>query len=122
MTPILGKSKKSAPRPKNGKKPPLPQGEPDRKRLILLFLIPLAIFLILQVFVFPGFELKEVSYSEFYRMLTRNPETGEISRWFGSDSNPATIERDARTSSATDCATSSGISSTPGSKEPIHRR
>src|SRR5512140_1338020 len=77
-TPVNGKLKKNAQRPKNGRKLPSPPGEPDRKRLIALFLIPLAIFLILQVFVFPNFELKELSYSEFYRMLTRNPETGEI--------------------------------------------
>jgi len=77
-TPVNGKLKKNAPRPKNGRKLPPQPGEPDRKRLIALFLIPLGIFLILQMFVFPSFELKELSYSEFYRMLTRNPETGEI--------------------------------------------
>ncbi len=77
-TPVNGKLKKNAPRSKNGRKLPPQPGEPDRKRLIALFLIPLGIFLILQMFVFPSFELKELSYSEFYRMLTRNPETGEI--------------------------------------------
>ena len=77
MTPI-NKMKKNLSRPKNGRKPPPKPGEPDRRRLIALFLVPLAIFLLLQVFVFPGFELKELSYSEFYRMLGRNAETGEI--------------------------------------------
>src|SRR3989339_643885 len=72
------KSRKNVPRPKNGRKLSPPQGEPDRRRLIALFLIPLGIFLVLQVFVFPSFELKELSYSEFYRMLGRNAETGEI--------------------------------------------
>ena len=71
-------TKKNMPRSKNGQKLPLKPGEPDRKRLIALFLVPLAIFLILQVFVFPSFDLKELSYSEFYRMLGRNTETGEI--------------------------------------------
>jgi cell division protease FtsH len=79
MSPVnSNKVKKSLPRPKNGRKLPPKPGEPDRKRLVALFLIPLAIFLVLQVFVFPNLELKELSYSEFYRMLTRNPETGEI--------------------------------------------
>lgn len=74
-----GKSKKNMPRFKNGRKVPVPPpGEPDRRRLVALFLIPLAIFLVLQVFVFPGFEMKELSYSEFYRVLSRNTETGEI--------------------------------------------
>ncbi len=73
-------NKKSMPRPRNAKKrsPELPSGEPDKKRLIALFIIPLAIFLFLQIFVFPGLESKEMSYSEFYRILSRNTETGEI--------------------------------------------
>ncbi len=78
MSAANNKMKKNLPRPKNGRKLPPKPGEPDRRRLIALFLVPLAIFLILQVFVFPNFDLKELSYSEFYRMLTRNPETGEI--------------------------------------------
>ncbi len=78
VTPVKNKPKKNTLRLKNGLKPPPPSGEPDRKRLIALFLIPLGIFLVLQVFVFPSFDLKELSYSEFYRMLGRNAETGEI--------------------------------------------
>ncbi len=74
----INKMRKNGTRLKNGRKLPPKQGEPDRKRLVALFLIPLAIFLVLQVFVFPNFDLKELSYSEFYRMLTRNTETGEI--------------------------------------------
>lgn len=55
-----------------------PTQEPDRRKLIALFLIPLSIFILLQLFVFPGFDLKEMSYSEFYRMVTNNSENGQI--------------------------------------------
>ncbi|HOW58292.1 MAG TPA: ATP-dependent zinc metalloprotease FtsH [Candidatus Omnitrophota bacterium] len=80
MTPV-NNFKKKLPPFKNGRNrrpAPKPGGDPERKKLIALFLVPLAIFILLQIFVFPGFELKELSYSEFYRMLQRNAETGEI--------------------------------------------
>ena len=72
--------KRNVPRPKMGPKVPKkgPPGDPERKRLIALFLVPLSIFILLQIFVFPNFELKELNYSEFYRILMRNPEAGEI--------------------------------------------
>lgn len=79
MTPINNLKKKLSPKNgRSGKQPPKRPGDPDRKRLVALFLVPLTIFILLQLFVFPSFELKALSYSEFYRMLQRNPETGEI--------------------------------------------
>lgn len=58
------------------KKPEGPDN--DKKRLAFFFLIPLVFFLILQVFVFPGMEVKSVPYSEFFQMLSENPQTGNI--------------------------------------------
>lgn len=71
--------KKNLPRSRGGVTPPKKNsGDPERKRLIALFLVPLSIFVLLQLFVFPNFELKELNYSEFYRILSKNPESGEI--------------------------------------------
>ncbi|MFZ5803126.1 MAG: ATP-dependent zinc metalloprotease FtsH [Candidatus Omnitrophota bacterium] len=53
-------------------------GDPDRKRLIALLLVPILFFIVLQLFVFPGMEMSRMSYSEFYQLLRRNPETLEI--------------------------------------------
>ncbi len=55
----------------------LPQ-QPGRRRLILLLLVPLVVFIILQLFVLPSFELKRLSYSEFFEVVERNPGTHEI--------------------------------------------
>lgn len=80
MSPV-NNLKKKMPLPKNGRsgRAQTPKkGDPEKKRLIALFLVPLTLFVLLQIFVFPGFELKEMSYSEFYRALTRNAESGEI--------------------------------------------
>ncbi|OQA41668.1 MAG: ATP-dependent zinc metalloprotease FtsH [Candidatus Omnitrophica bacterium ADurb.Bin314] len=52
--------------------------EPEKNRVLWLFLVPLSILILLQVFVFPGLETKEMSYSEFYRLLMANPENGQI--------------------------------------------
>lgn len=72
--------KRNTPRPKMGPNLPKkgPAKDPERRRLIALFLVPLSIFILLQIFVFPSFELKELNYSEFYRILLRNPDSGEI--------------------------------------------
>ena len=66
--------------------PPHPPGvklpkkgqDPEKKRLFALFLIPLLFFLILQLFVFPNLDIRQVNYSEFYQMLQQNPKTQEI--------------------------------------------
>ncbi|HPW64544.1 MAG TPA: ATP-dependent zinc metalloprotease FtsH [Candidatus Omnitrophota bacterium] len=52
--------------------------EPEKNRVLWLFLVPLSILILLQVFVFPGLDTKEMSYSEFYRLLMANPENGQI--------------------------------------------
>ncbi len=59
-------------------KPPKKTPDQERKKLFALFLIPLGIFLLLQIFVLPGADLRQLSYSEFYQMIVRNPETSEI--------------------------------------------
>jgi len=77
MTPLDNFKKNLPSSRKNGrqqKKGP----EPDKNRTLWLFLIPLGILILLQVFVFPGFEMKEMSYSEFYRLLLENPASGQI--------------------------------------------
>ncbi len=60
--------------------PPLRKAPPDpnRRRLIIFLTIPLAFFIILQLFIFPGFEVKHLSYSEFFEMVRRNPTSKEI--------------------------------------------
>src|SRR4051812_24258686 len=68
--------KKSIP-PRPSPVPPQ-KGDPERKRLAALFLIPLVFFLILQLFVFPNIEVKRIPYSDFYQMVQHNPETHEI--------------------------------------------
>ena len=63
---------------KRGSKLPQKTPEQERKKLVMLFLVPLVIFMILQLFVFPKMELTQISYSDFYQMLLGNSETGEI--------------------------------------------
>ena len=71
--------------PSSGK-PPLPKrpGQPpkgpdsERRRLIAFLVIPLIFFVLLQIFVLPKMEMKQLSYSAFYEMLSNNPATGEI--------------------------------------------
>ncbi len=58
--------------------PPPQKGDPEKKRLALLFLIPLVFFLVLQFLIFPNIEVSRMPYSEFYQMIQRNPQTGEI--------------------------------------------
>ena len=71
---------KNSPSIKPGNMPPPPgKGtDPERKRLVALFLIPLIFFLILQLFVFPNIDINRVPYAEFFQMVERNPQTGEI--------------------------------------------
>ncbi len=52
--------------------------DPGRRRFITFLIIPLVFFVILQLFVLPSFELKRLSYSEFYELVERNPSTHEI--------------------------------------------
>lgn len=56
----------------------MPAPDPGRRRLVMLFMVPLIIFIILQLFVLPSFEMKHLSYSEFYDLVERNQETREI--------------------------------------------
>ncbi len=53
-------------------------GDPEKKRLFALFLVPLIFFLVLQVFIFPNIEVNRVPYAEFYAMVLNNPQSGEI--------------------------------------------
>lgn len=52
--------------------------DPNRKRMIIMFLVPLVFFIVLQLFVLPSFEVKRLSYSEFYELLERNLTSREI--------------------------------------------
>ena len=73
--------KESSPTKKSPlKKPALSKKGPDseRRRLIAFLVIPLIFFVLLQIFVLPKMEMKQLSYSVFYEMLINNPSTGEI--------------------------------------------
>lgn len=52
--------------------------DPERKRLVGFLLIPLVFFIILQLFSSPNFNIQRIPYSEFYSMVERNKESGEI--------------------------------------------
>ena len=52
--------------------------DPNRRRMIIMFLIPLVFFILLQLFILPSFEVKRLSYSEFYGLVERNLNTHEI--------------------------------------------
>jgi len=54
------------------------KGPQEQTRIIVFALITLVAFIILQFVVFPGIELKRLSYSDFYNLLLSNPETGQI--------------------------------------------
>ncbi len=68
------------PRPATPKRSKSPQKGPDseRRRLIAFLVIPLVFFVLLQIFVLPKMEMKQLSYSAFYELLMRNPSTREI--------------------------------------------
>ena len=59
---------------------PSPKKSPgnEKRRMAIFFLIPLIFFITLQLFVFPKIEMKQLSYSEFYSLVSKNPETGEV--------------------------------------------
>ena len=67
-------------KPKGPKRQGPSQKGPDseRRRLIAFLVIPLIFFILLQIFVLPKMEMKQLSYSTFYEMLSNNPSTGEI--------------------------------------------
>ena len=52
--------------------------DPGRKKLIIYLTVPLVFFVILQLFVLPSFEVKRLSYSEFYQLVEKNPATNDI--------------------------------------------
>ncbi|MBI4115480.1 MAG: ATP-dependent metallopeptidase FtsH/Yme1/Tma family protein [Candidatus Omnitrophica bacterium] len=52
--------------------------DPGRKRLILFLVVPLIFFIILQLFTFPSFEVKHLSYSEFFDLVEKNPAAQEV--------------------------------------------
>jgi len=52
--------------------------DPGRRRLVILFAVPLVFFIILQLLVRPSFEVKRLTYSEFYDLVERNQTTPEI--------------------------------------------
>lgn len=68
---------KKAPQSKPGSSP---EKGPDneRKKLIALFVVPLLFFMVLQIFIFPKFEIKEIPYGEFFSRVSQNPQTQEI--------------------------------------------
>ncbi|MFA6600001.1 MAG: ATP-dependent zinc metalloprotease FtsH [Candidatus Omnitrophota bacterium] len=69
--------KKNLP-PGAGKSPGKKDPEADRRKMVTLFLIPLVFFIVLQIFIFPGFDMKRVPYSEFYQWVVSNPQTQQI--------------------------------------------
>ncbi len=60
------------------RRPPQKGTDPEKKRMIALLAIPIVFFLILQLFIFPNLDVRRITYSEFYQMVLRNPETLEI--------------------------------------------
>lgn len=62
----------------NGGKPPKKGMDPEKKRLAVLFLIPLAFFIVLQMLGGLNVNIQNMSYSEFFQMLQNNPQTGDI--------------------------------------------
>src|SRR3989338_6388932 len=66
-------------KPQSPKSPAPPKGpDSERRRLIAFLIIPLIFFILLQIFVLPKMEIKQLAYSTFYEMLLNNPTTGEI--------------------------------------------
>jgi cell division protease FtsH len=70
--------KKNMPTGTPGKGPGQKDPESERKKMVTLFLIPLVFFIVLQIFVFPAFDMQRMPYSEFYQMVLSNPETQQI--------------------------------------------
>lgn len=63
---------------KSSRPPKKPGIDSERNRLIALFLIPLIFFIILQLFVFPNLDIRQISYSEFFQLVNQNPQTQDI--------------------------------------------
>jgi len=62
-----------------GRAPGSPKGpDSERRRMIAFLIIPLIFFIVLQLFVLPKMEMKQLSYSEFYDMVADNPFTGDV--------------------------------------------
>jgi cell division protease FtsH len=70
--------KKNMPPAGPGRPPGQKDPDAERKRMVILFLIPLVFFILLQIFVFPGFDLQKVPYSEFFQWVLTNSETQQI--------------------------------------------
>src|SRR3989338_3584845 len=66
------------PMPKTPMRPHDRKPDSDRKRMILFMIVPLVFFMVLQIFVLPNFQFKDLSYSEFYDMIEQNPTDGYI--------------------------------------------
>lgn len=50
----------------------------DRTRIIIFAAVTLVFFIVLQFVIFPEIEIKKLSYSDFYQLLTNNPTTETI--------------------------------------------
>lgn len=60
-----------------GPRPPK-KSETDRNKVVIITLLIVAALIIVQFFLFPEMVVKKLSYSEFYNVVQRNPETGKI--------------------------------------------
>ncbi len=74
----MSEVKKNPGKPSGSLQNPKKEQNSERKRLISLLLIPLLFFLILQIFIFPGLDIRRIPYSEFYQLVVNNPQTQEI--------------------------------------------
>lgn len=61
--------------PKKGRSP---KEQKDQARMVVFALLALAFFVVLQFAVFPGIDIKKLSYSDFFTIVASNPETGYI--------------------------------------------
>lgn len=73
MTEVKG----NFPPPGKSNVPPNKKGDPDRRRLAVILLVPLVIFTLLQVMI-PKPEIRRPTYSQFFNILRTNAETRAI--------------------------------------------
>jgi cell division protease FtsH len=66
--------------PTGGPTPPKKGMDPEKKKLALFFLIPIVFFIVIQMMGGMGMNLNEMSYSEFFQILEKNPATGNIAK------------------------------------------
>ena len=66
--------------PAGGPTPPKKGMDPEKKKLALFFLIPIVFFIVIQMMGGMGMSLNEMSYSEFFQILEKNPSTGNIAK------------------------------------------